>query len=271
MIFFILITCSLVKSSFKNLEDWQINNLILGLDKNDKDINKRIEKFNELDVEFWYKYSHKEIMSRIKRAIPSVWKKYLETLSITTFITEDGCIKHIIAPQGKTTSFYPSKITKLIQQKFGNDDIIIAETPTKRNFIAPDLFRSRENHAEVKIFENLVNQKIAKNSKIYLVANKRTCITCKIVGEQFKILSQIEGNDVTIEVYSGEGQDSTWLEDWEENDKENFKSIYREFFEDLLNKYPTLELNIEEQLDRLWRIYGYKDPMERILNGNIKI
>ncbi len=66
------------------------------------------------------------------------------------------------------------------------------------NFVSPTLFKTyaRYNHAEIKIVERIRrdSNQIAKGSKVYLSADKITCITCEVGTWQFNYLNEILGD-----------------------------------------------------------------------------
>ncbi len=238
-----------------------LNNKILGLNPNNKIVQKRIDKFNNLEVEEWFNNFHKDLRYEIRERLqksgfdPSV-------IAIGTGITKSGFIKHIVAVEGTTLSEEDGKVmSKIIQRYFGVDDIIIiAVSPKNRKFIVPSFlsYLIRENHAEVKILEKVMSDKdFDLNSKFFLTTDKQMCVTCQITRDLFIILNEIKNNKISVETY----------EDWNPNDVETkaketlfpktwtetiFKQYYYEhYFKDL--KISDHAKN--EYLNKLWNKY----------------
>ena len=261
-----------VNPKFNGLSIDQINNEILGLDKNNKDANKRIQRFNDLTVEQWHKNCHKEILKNIEALFKNNKRlePHLKTISIASFINKDGIIKHVISVNGETDSRYSKhrEISIKIRELYKSKDIIVALTPSaKTNFIVPkditagEYNRRRDNHAEIKIFEELVNQEIAKNSKIFLSPNRRICVTCRMVKEQFEIFNDVKGNDISVKFYDVLGNEersglkfTTPARQFTKFfDERKFREFYQEWF--VKQRIP----NYETYLDILWNLYGHRD------------
>ncbi|NVM37821.1 MAG: hypothetical protein HWN81_19675 [Candidatus Lokiarchaeota archaeon] len=244
---------------------------ILGIDNPDASVSEIRQRFNELDANQWYENFHKEILANIRKEISG----YIDsefTIAIATYITKDGIIRHKISTNGKTNgkSSKWNNIGEKIRNMFKSEDIdLVYSYDDDSNFAIPNLGLHSDNHAEVKILEDLVNNnEIDSKSIIYLSSDRRMCITCRMVEEQVNILFQSEHKDVSVEYYDGEGLldtkfDYHFPQTWKDGVK--FIKEYRKFFEVLKRKYPTFQINIDKELNRLWNLYKPDNSVERIL------
>jgi len=235
-------------------------------------IRETIRIFNDQGVDYWFEKDHNILYTNIKNAIQKNHPELVNSLyaiSIATYITTNGEIRHIISINGDTDRNDIRDLTEFIEQEFGEDDRIIVYSSRDTIFVAPKLDPyPRVNHAEVKVLEYIQSMDdIAPNSRVYLSADYETCITCRIVTWQYERLGELIGKEVSIEIFYSEDPNiqrpltrPLWgYEARRLNDQEYFFREYRPFFEKIQEKYH-IRLNIDAELTRLYNRYlAYRD------------
>ncbi len=177
-----------------------------------RSIDERIKEFDKKGIRDITNIYHKPIIKKIQNmleeggsGIKSWMFKGSYVVSIASYMTKKGDINHIIAVNGQTSESGGGKAkmegaVKQLNKMFANSpSVTIANSPTGdprykvMEGVGGNLLR--KNHAEVKIFEALQGRTDI-GSKIYLTADKKMCVTCKMVKKQFE---NLEGH--TVEVY----------------------------------------------------------------------
>ena len=258
----------------------ELQNIVGKGDPSDEaEIARRIGEFNKLDEKTMFDNYQGPLLEKLRVYLQdtslgsyTIQPNSTEgTLAISTHIGDDGIVYNVIATNGDTNEKQSKwgqakiRIEKLCQQS--KTRFRVKETPKnpkhKYNYKTPKLseqgkLKSRRDHAEAKLFEDLDNANIAEGTKVFLAADRKMCVTCKMVKEQF-----IFKKNINISVYEGNGklkQSGPGM--WGKNfppQKENidtftetqFKDTYRE----LLNEEDVQMPGWEEKVTELWKLY----------------